>query len=62
MEGYDQTVIVKGEERDYNAAAGMALLLCENCAAYNEVPVDVTDGVGSFAGFVCEKCGFYNAP
>ena len=57
---FTQTVKIKGDDCPYDPERGVALIYCSNCGEENEVDVDVTDGVGSFMGFVCSKCGFWN--
>lgn len=63
MDAFTQTVIINGMECPYDPENHMALVLCENCSETNEVECWLSDdGEPEFAGFVCIKCGHYNAP
>ena len=57
------TIILGGVECDYDPQTKIALVYCANCSERNEVEVWLgQDGVPEFAGFVCEKCGYFNTP
>lgn len=58
-----QTIVLGGVECDYDPKTGIALIYCANCSERNEVEVWIDeDGTPQYAGFVCEKCGSFNAP
>lgn len=61
-EGFTQVVIIKGQECAYDPERQIAQIYCEECSELNEVEVYIEDGEVIFQGFVCEKCGAYNAP
>ncbi|MHC1791369.1 hypothetical protein [Solidesulfovibrio sp.] len=59
----EQTIILGGAECDYDPLTRLARIYCANCSEGNAVEVWLgDDGVPEYAGFVCEKCGFFNAP
>jgi transposase-like protein len=63
MADYTETVVINGEECDYDPAAQMARMYCDSCGQPNEVPAfREEDGSVDFQGFVCEHCGAFNAP
>lgn len=62
MAEYTDTIVIKGDECDYDPLNHVARILCENCGVYNEVEVWIKDGEPEFFGFVCEKCAHWNAP
>lgn len=62
LSAFTRTVTIRGEECSYNPETFQAVMYCENCGVANVVDVFEENGVYSFAGFVCEKCGFWNAP
>jgi DNA-directed RNA polymerase subunit RPC12/RpoP len=58
-----QTIILGGVECDYDPATRIALVYCAHCSEQNAVEVWLAeDKTPQYAGFVCEKCGFFNTP
>ena len=63
MPDYTTTIMISGEECDYDAEGHIALIYCNSCSAGNEVEVFLDDqGEPEFMGFVCEKCNAWNGP
>lgn len=59
----ERTIILGGVECDYDPQTRIARVYCANCSERNEVEVWLADdGRPEYAGFVCEKCGFFNTP
>ncbi len=61
-DGFNAVVIIKGMECPFDPVRSVALIYCEKCSHQNEVECEVQDGKGVILGFVCEKCGAWNAP
>lgn len=61
-DGFTQTVIVNGQECDYDPEREIALIYCSDCSELNEVTVYLENGEVVFQGFVCDKCGAWNPP
>ena len=58
-----QTIVLGGMECDYDPQTHLATIYCANCSEQNEVEVWLDqDGRPEYAGFVCEKCGYFNTP
>lgn len=62
MADFTETIVIRGEDSDYDPVNHIARLVCENCGHMNEVEVEIENGEPQFMGFVCENCGAYNAP
>jgi len=61
MPEYTTTLLIRGEECDYDPEGHMARIPCENCGHVNEVEVWTDDaGAADFSGFACENCGHWN--
>ena len=59
----ERTIFLGGVECDYDPQTRIARVYCANCSERNEVEVWLADdGRPEYAGFVCEKCGFFNTP
>ena len=59
----EQTIVIGGVECDYDPETRVALIYCANCSERNAVEVGLgDDGSPEYVGFVCEKCGYFNAP
>lgn len=62
LSDFPETVTIRGEEYAYNPETFQAVIYCENCGHPNVADVFDDNGGYSFSGFVCEKCGHWNAP
>ena len=62
LSAFTKTVTIRGEECPYNPETFQAVMFCENCSEANMADVFEEDGAYSFSGFVCQKCGHWNAP
>lgn len=62
MTDYDftDTVVICGEECDYDPKACVARIYCCHCGACNEVEVSLENGEPVYMGFSCDKCMLFN--
>ncbi len=61
-EGFTREVLINGMECAYDPERSLARIYCNSCSHLNEVEAYVEGGEVIFQGFVCEKCGAWNAP
>ncbi len=59
---YIDTIFIRDEECPYDPENNIAKILCDSCSEYNEVECYIEAGEPVFQGFVCTKCGAWNAP
>ncbi len=59
---FTETIVINGQDCDYDPVSKTARIWCSNCSEPNDVEISFVDGEPAYDGFVCEKCGTWNAP
>jgi len=60
MSGYGETILIPGEDCDYDPTRHVVRIVCENCGHVNEVALELENGEPCSMGFVCDNSGTLN--